>query len=72
MQWSDLSPRTRRIFVIGAGFEASLKVAALSDLVRRPSSEIRGTKPRWAAAIAFINAAGAAPVAYFLFGRRKP
>ena len=70
-KWNELSPRARRLILIGATFEGSLKVAALIDLVRRPAAEIRGTKARWAAAIVLINSVGAVPIAYFLRGRRK-
>lgn len=70
-RWNDLSPRTRRLIVLGAAFEGTLKIAALIDLARRPASQIRGSKPRWAAAIALSNSAGAVPIAYLLRGRRK-
>jgi hypothetical protein len=69
--WSDLSPRIRRLILIGGAFEGVLKVAALVDLVRRPSQELRGSKPLWAAAIVLINSVGAVPIAYFAYGRRK-
>lgn len=70
-QWSDLSPRVRRLIIIGGVFEGLLKLAALIDLVRRPADEIRGTKPRWAAAIVLINSVGAVPLSYFAYGRRN-
>ena len=68
--WRDLSPRTRRLIGVGAGIEGALKIAALTDLARRPSSRIRGSKLAWAAAITLVNSAGAVPVAYFVRGRR--
>ena len=70
-QWNDLEPRTRRLIVVAAAIEGVLKIAALLDLVRRPSSEVRGSKAGWAAAVAFINALGAVPIAYFVWGRRR-
>jgi len=70
--WSDLSPRIRRLILIGGALDGFLKVAALVDLVRRPSEELRGSKPLWAAAIVLINSAGAVPIAYFVHGRRRP
>jgi hypothetical protein len=70
-RWNELSPRTRRIIIVGAAFEGLLKIAALIDLVRRPAAQIRGTKPRWAAAIVLINSVGAVPIAYFTRGRRR-
>ena len=56
----------------GAVFEGILKVLALIDLKRRPGTEIRGSKAKWAAAVVLINSVGAAPLAYFIFGRRNP
>ena len=71
MKWSDLSPRTRRLIVVASAVEGVLKIAALIDLVRRPASEVRGSKMKWGAAVTLINALGAVPLAYFAFGRRK-
>jgi hypothetical protein len=41
--------------------------AALSDLARRSSAEVNGSKGVWAA-VSFVNFVG--PLAYFAFGRR--
>ena len=71
-RWSELSERTRRRIVLSWVFDGTLKIVALVDLKRRPGSEIRGSKAAWAAAVVLINAMGAAPIAYFIFGRRKP
>ncbi len=46
----------------------ALQLAALIDLRRRPASEVRGSKPAWAAA-SFVNTIG--PLAYFAFGRKR-
>ena len=70
-RWNDLSPRSRRLILIGGAFEGLLKIAALVDLARRPSAEVRGSKPRWAAAIVLTNSLGVVPVAYFVYGRHK-
>jgi hypothetical protein len=70
-RWNDLSPRTRRLLIAGASAEGTMKVAALIDLSRRPASEVRGSKARWAVAIILINSVGAVPVAYFARGRRR-
>ena len=70
-RWNDLSPRTRRLIMIGGAFEGLLKIAALVDLARRPSAEVRGSKARWAAAIVLTNSLGVVPVTYFVHGRRK-
>ena len=70
-RWSDLSPRSRRLILIGGTFEGLLKIAALVDLARRPGAEVRGSKARWAAAIVLTNSLGVVPVAYFVYGRQK-
>jgi len=70
-RWADLTPRSRRFVVVGAVVEAVLKVAALVDLARRPAVEVNGSKVRWALVITLVNSVGAAPLAYFAYGRRK-
>ena len=70
-KWNELSSRTRRLIIAGSAFEGVLKVAALFDLARRPASEVRGSKVRWALAVTLINSVGAVPVAYFAYGRRR-
>ena len=69
-RWSDLDPRTREAVKFVGAVEAGLKIAALIDLAQRPAEDVRGSKRRWAIAIAFVNSAGAVPIAYFLRGRR--
>jgi hypothetical protein len=71
-KWNELEPRTRRLVIISGAVEGVLKIAALIDLARRPSSGIRGSKAGWAAAVTLINSVGAVPIAYFACGRRKP
>ena len=70
-KWNDLSPRTQRLIIVGAVVETSLKAAALVDMKRRPASEIRGEKWMWVPALTIVNSAGLAPLAYFLWGRRR-
>jgi hypothetical protein len=70
-KWNDLSPRTRRLIVVASAIEGVLKIAALIDLARRPASEVRGSKARWAAAVTLVNSLGAVPIAYFVWGRRR-
>jgi len=70
-RWSDLSPRSRRLIVVGGTVEGVLKTAALVDLVRRPADQVRGPKLLWAAAIVVVNSLGAVPLAYFLRGRTR-
>jgi hypothetical protein len=70
-KWHDLSPRARRLILIGGAFEGVLKIAALADLARRPPEDVRGSKSTWAAAIILINSVGAVPIIYFRNGRRS-
>jgi Phospholipase_D-nuclease N-terminal len=70
-KWSDLSPHTRRLIVVASAIEGVCKIAALIDLARRPTSEVRGSKARWAAAVTLLNLLGAVPIAYFVWGRRR-
>ena len=69
-RWSDLTPRQRRLILIGVTYEAILKIAALVDLKRRPADQVRGPKWVWAIAVSLINSVGAAPLAYFRYGRK--
>jgi len=69
-KWNDLSPRTRRFIVVAGAIEGVLKIAALTDLARRPSNEVRGSKGWWAAVVALTSSVGAVPIAYFVRGRR--
>jgi hypothetical protein len=70
-RWSNLSKRSRRLIIVAAVAEASLKMAALIDIKRRPASQIRGSKWIWAVAVVPVNSFGVAPLAYFAFGRRR-
>jgi hypothetical protein len=69
-RWSELSPSTRKLIVAGAAFDATLKIAALVDLVRRPAAEVRGSKMKWAGAIVVVNSGGVLPIVYFVRGRQ--
>ena len=70
-KWSDLSKPTQRLIIVAAVVETSLKAAALVDMKRRPASQIRGKKWMWVPALTILNSAGLAPLAYFLWGRRR-
>jgi hypothetical protein len=70
-QWSELTPRTRRLLSIAAVVEGILKLAALIDIRRRPTSQIRGPKWLWATAVTVISSAGVLPISYFVVGRRQ-
>ena len=69
--WSDLSERTRWLLIVAGVAEAGLKTAALIDIKRRPTSQIRGPKWVWAMVLALVGSFGALPLAYFAFGRRR-
>ena len=69
-KWNELSPGSRRLVVVAGAVDGALRLAALSDLARRPATEIRGPKWLWAAALGLVNSIGAVPIAYFLYGRR--
>lgn len=69
-KWHDLSPRRRRLIIVGGAIEGALKTAALADLARRPATAVNGSKTLWALAITLINAFGAVPIVYFVYGRR--
>lgn len=70
-RWSDLSERTRKLLLTAAVAEGILKIAALIDIKRRAASQIRGRKWMWAAVVGIANSAGAVPISYFVFGRRR-
>jgi len=70
-KWSDLSQRNQALIITAAVAEGSLKVAALIDIKRRPTSQIRGSKWVWATVVVLVNSFGLAPLSYFAFGRRR-
>jgi hypothetical protein len=67
-RWSDLSTGQRAAAVGASVIQLGLLVAALTDLRRRPSAQVKGSKKIWAA-VSFVNFLG--PLAYFAFGRRR-
>ena len=54
--------------MVAGVLQVLLAAAALLDLRRRPSDQVRGSKKLWAAATS-VNFVG--PLAYFSFGRRR-
>lgn len=70
-KWSDLSSRQRQLILAGAAVEGTLKVLALIDLKRRPAEQIHGPKWAWVPFLTVVNSAGAAPLAYLCWGRRR-
>lgn len=67
-RWQDLTAVQRRAIVVGAAAQLALLSAALLDIRRRPSGELRGGKRLWLPAV-FVNFVG--PIAYFLLGRKR-
>jgi len=65
-RWSDLTDLQRAAIVAAASVELALTVTALVDLLRRPGSQVRGSKAIWALGC-FVQPVG--PVAYLVFGR---
>ena len=68
-KWSDLSSRDRRLTTVLGVVEVVLLAAALLDIKRRPAERINGPKWMWSS-LALITIIG--PIAYFVFGRRRP
>lgn len=68
--WNDLGPRTKTAILTVVVFDTALKAVALADLARRPSAQVRGPKPLWAAGLVLVNSVGVLPVMYFTRGRR--
>jgi hypothetical protein len=65
--WADLTPAQRAAIIAGGTVELVVTAIALRDLVRRPSSTVRGPKLLWAASFVvqpFV------PVGYLALGRR--
>jgi hypothetical protein len=67
-RWAELSTPQRAGIVAAGAVQLALLGAALSDLARRPSAEVKGSKRVWAA-VSFVNFVG--PLAYFAFGRKR-
>jgi hypothetical protein len=67
-RWSELSRPQQRAIIAAGVVQTLLAAAALLDLRRRPSEQVRGSKKLWAVA-ALVNFFG--PLAYFAFGRRR-
>ena len=69
-KWNELSPIARFGTIAAAIVQLSLLVAAQTDISRRPSAQIRGSKAMWRLAT-LVNFIG--PATYFAFGvKRRP
>lgn len=64
--WNEMTKVAQwRIAILGI-IQLGLQFVALRDLIKRPASEVNGSKGIWAAA-SFLNFVG--PTAYLAFGR---
>lgn len=70
-RWNELTPRTRRILVVGGLVDSALRTSALVDLARRPADQVRGSRKLWAVVLAVVSSLGVLPAAYFTLGRRR-
>jgi hypothetical protein len=68
LSWSELSTAQQIGIAVGAGVQIALAATAWIDLARRPSEQVRGSKPAWAAFIA-VNFIG--PISYLTIGRKR-
>lgn len=68
-KWSELSTQQQGLIVVGGVVQLGLMSAALLDLRKRTPEGLNGPKAAWVAA-SFVNFAG--PIAYFLYGRKRP
>lgn len=64
-RWADLTRQHRVAVLAGGAAQLALAAAAWADLAWRPSYQVRGRKPMWAAV---IGVSWIGPVAYFLRG----
>ncbi len=71
-RWQSLTDGQRAAVATVAVLDASLRVAAVIDLARRPQCEVRGPKWLWALSLSVVNSLGVVPLAYFVRGRRTP
>ena len=67
-RWGDLSSGQRAMVVAAGTVQVALLGAALTDLSRRSSAEVNGSRAAWTAVL-FVNFIG--PLAYFAFGRKR-
>ncbi len=69
--WNDLSPWVRGPLAGAGAADIVLRIVALTDLARRPTGQVRGSKRRWAAALVLVSSGGALPLTYLARGRRR-
>jgi hypothetical protein len=69
--WHELTGRQRTVVITRGIVQLGLLAAALTDLRRRPAVAVRGPKAVWVV-VSGVNYLGLGPLAYFVFGRRRP
>ncbi|GAA2319340.1 hypothetical protein GCM10010149_84980 [Nonomuraea roseoviolacea subsp. roseoviolacea] len=69
MRWDELSKRRQAVLLTLASVELALTATAVADLAFRPRDDVRGRKGLWWAGI-LVQPFG--PIAYLLWGRRRP
>jgi Phospholipase_D-nuclease N-terminal len=67
-QWSDFTPLQKRAIYVAGAVEAVITLAALRDLAKRPSKQVRGPKALWVLSFV-VQPFG--PLAYFAAARRR-
>jgi hypothetical protein len=67
-RWSEMSPRQRKLVVLGGVLQMVLATVAGRNLARRPAEQVRGPKLAWSLALT-VNTVG--PLAYLIWGRRR-
>jgi hypothetical protein len=68
-KWSDLTETQQNAIKIAAVVQIKLLTMALWNMWHRPAETIRGDRRLWTL-VSFVSFVG--PIAYFLFGRRRP
>jgi hypothetical protein len=68
-RWKDFTPAQKTAIVVGGAVELVVTSIALGDLIRRPRSQVRGSKLLWV--LSFSVQPVGAPL-YLLVGRRAP
>ena len=66
-RWRDLNPRQQRWIAIQGTIQTILLAIAGVDLIRRPATQVRGSKRWWALGL-LVQPIG--PLVYLLRGRR--
>ncbi|MFC5821760.1 PLD nuclease N-terminal domain-containing protein [Nonomuraea harbinensis] len=69
MRWEEMSKRQQSLVLALMSAEAALTITAAVDLAFGPKETVRGRRGLWWLGI-FVQPVG--PIAYLLWGRRRP